>query len=219
MAKQPDQGWREHVLNSLPKMEATVTEPAAGFTPATAAGFGPITFHGNRTPDDPAELLDGLPLIKMTSIHQRALDLHGSIPTHEQVQEVRLEALGYKNRVADLTRHKSEGGFGLPEDAPQVRAERKKLERAEKEFARLTELKETRTVRWNGAGQLRQSASDWVLRGVPGDCVLETLEDAPLSELLKKGETIATAVERFRHRGANLPLICIACAPARGRHR
>jgi hypothetical protein len=39
--------------------------------------------------------------------------LYAGIPTYEAVQEVRLEALGYKNRIADLERHKSEGGFGL----------------------------------------------------------------------------------------------------------
>ena len=123
----PDKDWRQHVLSTLPKMEAT-TEQATGLTPATAADFGPVTFHGNRTPDDPTELLDGLPLVKATSIHQRALDLHGSIPTHEQVQEVRLEALGYKNRIADLTRHQSEGGgFGLDAAAPQVVSEKRKL--------------------------------------------------------------------------------------------
>jgi hypothetical protein len=95
MAKQPDKDWREQVLSTLPKMEATgMTEQATGgCTPATAADFGPVTFHGNRTPGDPAALLDGLALVNMTSIHQRALDLLAQVPTHEQVQEARLEAL------------------------------------------------------------------------------------------------------------------------------
>ena len=202
MAKQPDRDWRQQVIDMLPKMEATgmTEQTTGGFTPATATDFGPVTFYGDRTPSDPTELLDGLPLVKITALKQRAFDLHAQLPTYEQVQEVRLEALGYANRITHLTKAKGEGGFGLPDDAPQVVVERGKLERAEQELARLTELKETRTVRWNAAGQLRQSVGDWVLRGVPGDCVLETLEDAPLSELLKKGETIATAVERYRHR-------------------
>ena len=73
--------------------------------------------------------------------------------------------------------------------APQVAdAERKQLERAEKELARLTELKEIRTVRSTAAGQLRQSVNDWVLRGIPGDCTLDVVEDAPLSELMTKAD-------------------------------
>jgi len=57
--------------------------------------------------------------------------------------------------------------------------EEAKLQRmpAEKELARLVELKETRTVRWNTATALHQAASDWVLRGVPANCVIETVED------------------------------------------
>ena len=119
---------------------------------------------------------------------------------------MRLEALGYKNRISDLTRHASEGGFGLDASAPQVVAEHRKLERAEKELARLTELKETRTVRWTAAGQLHQSVNDWVLRGIPGDCTLDVVEDAPVSELLTKadGGRIEAAVERYRHRQREL---------------
>lgn len=71
-------------------------------------------------------------------VKQRADDLHAQMPTHEQVQEVRLEVTGYQNRIVDLERHKSEGGFGLDASAPQVQSERCRLERAEKELARLT---------------------------------------------------------------------------------
>jgi len=110
----------------------------------------------------------------MIALKQRAADLLAQVPTHEQVQEVRVEATGYKNRIADL---KSEGGFGLDASAPQVVSEKRKLESAEKELARLVELKETRTVRWNTAAALHQAASDWVLRGVPANCVIETVED------------------------------------------
>ena len=209
MTKRSDESWRQFVLNSLPvEMEANTGPAAAGLPSATPSDFGPITFRGDRTPSDPAELLDGLPSarVKATSIHQRALDLHAQIPSHEQVQEVRLEVVGYKNRIADLTRHKSEGGFGLDASAPQVVSEKRKLERAEKELARLTELKEIRTVRWSSAGRLHQSVSDWVLRGIPGGCALEPVEDAPLSELLTKADNglIDAAIERFRHRQREL---------------
>ncbi|WP_166299780.1 hypothetical protein [Bradyrhizobium sp. 2S1] len=200
MAKQQDKDWRQSVIEMSPRMEATTEQATGGFTPATAADFGPVTFHGDRTPYDPAVLLDGRPLDKWTWIDQRHADLFSQIPTFEQEQEVRLETLGYKNRIGDLTRHQSEGGFGLPQDAPQVRAERKKLERAEKELARVTELKETRTVRSTATGQLRQSVNDWVLRGIPTDCVLDVVSDAPVAELLKKNETLSDGVERYRLR-------------------
>ena len=81
-------------------------EAATGFT--LAADFGPQTAHLYSTPNDPAAILDGLPLVRM---------------------------------------HKAEGGFGLPVDAPQVATERRKLERAEQELARLTSLQEIRTAR------------------------------------------------------------------------
>jgi len=141
----------------------------------------------------------------MIALKQRAADLLAQVPTHEQVQEVRVEATGYKNRIADLERHKSEGGFGLDASAPQVVSEKRKLKSAEKELA-LVELKETRTVRWNTAAALHQAASDWVLRGVPANCVIETVEDQPISELLTKADSgrIDAAVERYRLRQREL---------------
>ncbi|UGY28182.1 hypothetical protein HU675_0016255 [Bradyrhizobium septentrionale] len=199
----PNEGWRKFV------MEANA---ATGFQPATAADFGPVTFHGNRTADDPATLLDGRPLEKWTWIDQRRADLFSQIPSFEQVQELRLEALGYKNRIADLTRHQSEGGFGLDAAAPLVVSEMRKLQRAERELTRLSELKEVRSLRWNATGQLRQSVNDWVLRGIPGNCTLDVVEDAPLSELMTKadGGRIEAAVGRYQLRQRE-------CAA--GRHR
>jgi hypothetical protein len=123
------------------------------------------------------------------------------VPPFETVHEVAIEKSNRQKRIADLVRRKSEGGFGLPELAPEVVIERKALERAEAELARLQTLKETRTVRWNAAKQLEARVSDWVLRGgIPGNCTLGTVEDAPLAELLKKGERVGDVVERYRHR-------------------
>ena len=149
---------------------------------------------------DPAALLDGRPLEKTASIHQRALDLHATVPSYEQVQEVRLEAIGYRNRISDLEKHKSEGGFGLDPSAPEVVSVKRKLARAEQQLARLTTLKEDRAARWTAAARFDTAVSDWVLRGVPANCVLDAIEDAPQSELLKKGETLSDAVMRYRHR-------------------
>jgi hypothetical protein len=172
------------------------------FTPATAPDFGPVTFRGNRTPDDPAALLPDEAATKTIAIGQIASDLHGAIPTHEQISELRLEVTGLKNRLADLKRPLSEGGSPVPATAWQIADVERKLERAEKELARQTELKEVRTVRWNAQARLHQGCADWVLRGIPGDCVIETIEDQPINELLVKadGGRIDAAVERYRLR-------------------
>jgi hypothetical protein len=92
----PDQNWRQHIIdNVLPKMEAT-TEQLTGFQPATAADFGPITFRGDRTPNDPAVLLDGRPLEKLTWIDQRHADLLSQIPTFEQCKRCGSKQLATK---------------------------------------------------------------------------------------------------------------------------
>ena len=84
------------------------------------------------------------------------------------MQELRREVTGLKNRLADLKRLLSEGGSPVRATAWQVADVERKLERAEKELARVTKLKEVRTVRSTAAGQLRQSVNDWILRGIPG---------------------------------------------------
>ena len=197
MANEHLDGWRQWVRN--------MAEPAASsFTPATPGDYGPITFRGDRSPDDAAALLPEAAATKMIAIEQRFSDLSAQVPTFEEVREIRVEMLGHANRISDLTRHASEGGFGLDASAPQVVAERRKLERAEKEFARRTELKETRTVRSTATGQLRRSLNDWVLRGIPGGCIVEPIGDAPLAELLKKGETLSDGVSRYRLRQREL---------------
>jgi hypothetical protein len=89
MAK-PDQAWREHVIRNI-KMEAPAL--ATTLPAATEEGVGPIVWRGDRSPD-PVALLDGAPLARFTAIRQRALDLHGSIPSFDDVNQVRLEARG-----------------------------------------------------------------------------------------------------------------------------
>jgi len=172
-----------------------------GFPQATAADMQPHTIYTNSTPNDPTVVLPEAAAAKFVQLRQRASDLHAATPRFEAVQEVAHEKLRHEKRIADLIRPKSEGGFGLGELAPQVVIERRELERAQKELTRLTTLKEARGARWTVAKQLEGRIIDWALRGgVPGGCSLEVVEDAPVSELLKKGERIADAVERHRHR-------------------
>jgi hypothetical protein len=174
-----------------------------GFPQATAADMQPHTIYTNSTPNDPAAVLPDAAAAKFVQLKQRCLDLHAATPAFADVQEQSHAKIRHEKRIADLTRVRAEGGFGLSELAPQVVAERRELERAQKEFTRLTTLKEARGARWTVAKQLEARVSDWVLRGgIPGGCTLEVVEDAPLSELLTKndGGRIDAAVERYRHR-------------------
>jgi hypothetical protein len=87
------------------------------------------------------------------------------MPPFEDIHELAETKMRHANRIRQLLAPKSEGGFGLPELAPQVVAERRQLERVEAELTRLQSLKEVRTGRWNVAAQLERSITDWLLRG------------------------------------------------------
>ena len=62
----------------------------------------------------------------------------------------------------------------------------------------MQELRETRSVRWNAAGQLERTVTDWLGSGVPPNWELVAVEDMPAAKLLLKNETMAAAVERYR---------------------
>lgn len=89
----------------------------------------------------------------------------------------------------------------MAELAPQVVSERRALERAEKELARLRELKEVRGQRWTTQVQLQQKIISWITEGgIPPNTALADVEDAAEAKLLRKNERIADGVERYRHR-------------------
>jgi hypothetical protein len=209
-------------LNARPspqptQMEANTmtTGPAAGFEPGPA-NPQPHTILTYSTPNDPHDFLPpGSPQKKWTTVVQRTTDLHTAIPMGETVREAADAVTVLQRRISDLTRLKSEGGFGLSEDAGTVITERKKLERAISERDRQRTLYQDRGARWNICAQLRGAIRDWVIRGgIPGGCVLEVVEDLPISELVKKGETIATAVERYRRSGSEVREARLTPAPA-----
>jgi hypothetical protein len=173
-----------------------------GLQPATP-NSGTITLHGNVSPNDPAAVLDGEPLRRVTALHQRALDLHSTVPMWEDVQEVRTEKVQHENRIVELLRPRSEGGFGESEAAGVVIHERAKLKRASDELHRLQTLKESRTARWNACARLDGAVRDWLFAGgIPGGCKVEPIADAQISELLIKADNgrIDAAVERYRSR-------------------
>ena len=78
------------------------------------------------------------------ALHQRGADLHAAMPPFEQIHELAEAKMRHTARIKQLRAPKSEGGFGLPELAAQVVAERRALERVENELTRQQPLKEDR---------------------------------------------------------------------------
>ncbi|KRQ01846.1 hypothetical protein AOQ72_10545 [Bradyrhizobium yuanmingense] len=171
------------------------------FEPAT--NTGPHTITSFTTPNDPTVVLPDAAAARFVQLKQRCHDLHAAVPGFADLQQQSHAVIGHKKRIDDLTRPRAEGGFGLPELAPQVVAERRELERAEKEFDRLKSLKEIRGARWQSQKRLEAKACDWVLRGgIPSNCEIVAVEDRPVSELLTKadGGRIDAAISRLQMR-------------------
>src|ERR1700754_2601864 len=95
MAKHgPDEGWRQHVLNTLlPTMEAN-TGPATGFTPAPTTTVVTPTPLATGFPSPPSfDPLDALPpgaAERLRLLRQRSADAHAVIPEFEQIREASL---------------------------------------------------------------------------------------------------------------------------------
>lgn len=122
------------------------------------------------------------------ALHQRGADLHAAMPPFEQIHELAEAKMRHTARIKQLRAPKSEGGFGLPELAAQVVAERRALERVENELTRQQRLKEDRGDRWQVTAQLKRGVIEWVTAGgIPAGCTLEVVEDDDIAGLLKKG--------------------------------
>ena len=138
------------------------------FEPGPVGGTPPFSFDYHvKPPNDPTAILDGLDqsLAKLTAVGQRRRDLFNQTPTAQEVKEIQDDVTTYRNRLAFLTRSRGEGGPGLDGNAPQVRDERRKLERVEKELARVSEIKASRGARAQVHGQLDRSSTSWLVDG------------------------------------------------------
>jgi hypothetical protein len=160
-------------------------EAGATFEPGPAGGSPPMLMQRFSPPDDPLEVLPvGPAQTKWIAIDQRWGDAHNARVSSETMRELQLEIGKQQKRIADLTRHKGQGGYGLDADAPQVAAEQKKLDRA------ITRRDQLRALDSYGARL--------PIGGIRSGCMLEVIEDQPASKLLRKGETIAGGVARLR---------------------
>jgi hypothetical protein len=176
---------------------------ASGFQQARLEDLAPrqqTHFAPSHIGTDPLSHLPAMASDKLRALRQRASDLHSVIPDFDEIRTVHLAVIGHQQRIGDLMRHPSEGGFGLDADAVQVVTEQKLLEQATAELERLKSLQEIRRARWATCGQLERSIVDWLRSGIPGDCRLVAIDDAPVAELLKKGESMVDAVGRYRRR-------------------
>jgi hypothetical protein len=115
MAKQSDEGWRQHVIdNVLPRMEANDMGAATGFTPAPA-NPQPFSAGMHLQPQfDVIELLPPIAADKLRKLRLRKDDAHRLIPEFESVRSASLAKIDAANALKHLTDHPQYGGKNLP---------------------------------------------------------------------------------------------------------
>lgn len=111
---------------------------------STSPSIPSFGLHTGTNVDDAAALLPEAAASRLMALHQRGADLHAAMPPFEQIHELAEAKMRHTARIKQLRAPKSEGGFGLPELAAQVVAERRALERVENELTRQQPLKEDR---------------------------------------------------------------------------
>src|SRR5258707_6265417 len=109
MAKQPDEGWRQHMINNLlPRMEAS-TEQATGFTPApttTITAQEPFSLGPALRPDfDVLEIVPESAQARLRKLRLRASDSHRLVPRFEDQRELSMEHIEAQNRLTKLQEH------------------------------------------------------------------------------------------------------------------
>ena len=170
--------------------------PTASPNDADSRARGPMVANA-----DPADWLPREASVERYHvIKQRVADCHSLLTPSEQMRDLHLAKSEIEARIAELQKPRGVGGFNLDDDAPQVIAERRKLDRATAELKRAKELDEIRDARWRAAGNVASNV-DMFLRSVPSDSEqLVPVEDVDVASVLKKNETIGDAIERLQRR-------------------
>jgi hypothetical protein len=65
-------------------------------------------------------LLSDVAVARLTSLRQRTSDLHSAIPSLEDIKALSDQKQDHRNRISQLRKPRSQGGFGQPELAPEV---------------------------------------------------------------------------------------------------
>lgn len=95
----------------------------------------------------------------------------------------------------------TEPGYNLDDDDPRVTVERAALTKQEAELARLKRSEEEHGARRRSLASLVNAAETWIKAAPTG---MTIAMHPPIEPQLKKGESIADAVERLRRRGREL---------------
>jgi hypothetical protein len=95
------------------------------FEAATSPTLPSFDLHVGVSADDATALLPDAAATKLAKLFQRATDAHNAMPSGSELHALFEAKTRQENRIKQLTAHKSDGGFGLPELAPQVVAERR----------------------------------------------------------------------------------------------
>jgi hypothetical protein len=205
MAKheQPDKGWREWVLKTLPtQMETSMA--AAGFEPGPR---DPQPFSVPMSLAASYDVIERLPpgaADRLRALRQRFRDLNLVIPKHDQIHELSTTRIQAEQRLKRLTDHQQNGGFHLdPATDPRVLEQQRLLDKLTDDLRRLHELSEVRSATWHAASHVLSAVEGWLKDGVPpGVVLLEDIEGKPPQ--LLKNETVIDAIERHRRRGREL---------------
>jgi hypothetical protein len=136
---------------------------------------------------------------RLRQLRQQANDLHAVIPEFAARQAANTARGDAERRLQRLLAHRSEGGFALRENDPQVLQARQELTKLTDEARRLAERYEQRSEEWQSASRALQAVETWLKDGgVPPGVVLQDHEGP--KPTLNKNETITDAIERHRRR-------------------
>jgi hypothetical protein len=169
---------------------------ATTFEPAPASAFAPQAVSFYSAPDPASFLPAGTPAHRFQQLVRRVDDLRKLLPDFEERHQASLDKFAAEARVFELTRHKSDGGFGLPDDAPQVVAARRELADKAAEQKRINELYDARSKALQSCGGLLSNVRAWLADGRPRGTSMESIT-VPTPRL-QKAETITAAITRLQ---------------------
>jgi hypothetical protein len=186
--EQPDKGWRDWVLKSLPiQMEASMAEPA-GFEPGPA-NPQPFSVPMSLVPNyDPIERLPPGGADRLRALRQHFHDTNKLIPKFEERHELSTTRIQAEQRLKRLLDHQSNGGFNLPETDSRVVEQQRLLDKLTDDLRRLNELTETRSAVWRSASHVLSAVE-----------LVEGRRSARCGAAGHRRQAAAVAQERNRH--------------------
>jgi hypothetical protein len=129
---------------------------------------------------------------RLLDLRQRSADLNSLIPKHAQMSEVTAAKIAAEGRLARLTEHPSQSGFGLKPLDPRVIAAEQAVEEATAAVARLQKREAEASAKWHAASRLLQQVEAWLRDGRPGGTVLEDFAGPPA--MPQKNQSLLDAI-------------------------